>query len=102
MEVSWPGKVEGKIVTMTKVAREDLHVISGKKGKVVNEKPRLKRRISSLLSYRWFLDNHKLMARDECGVNKVGRKLSSSNSMSSLGQNSRSGTSRKSQGFYVL
>jgi hypothetical protein len=33
VNVSWPGKGEGKIVTMTKVAREDLHVITRKKGK---------------------------------------------------------------------
>ena len=102
MEVSWPRKVEGKVVTMTKVVRDDLHVIIGKKGKVVNEKPRLKRKISSLLSYRWFPDNRKPMVRDERGVNKAGTKLSSSKSMSSLGQNSSSGVSRKSRDFHVL
>src|SRR4051812_158473 len=83
VSVSWRGKVEGKIVTMTKVAREDLHVIGGKKGKVINEKPRLKRKMSSLLSYRWFPDNRKSTARDERGGNEVGTKLPSSNSMSS-------------------
>ena len=102
VNVSWPGKVEGKIVTMTKVARENLHVITRKKGKVVNEKPRLKRKMSSLLSYRWFPDNGKPMARGEHGGNKAGTKLPSSNSMSSLGQNSGSGISRKSHDFLVL
>jgi signal peptidase I len=101
VEVSWPGKVEGKIITMTKVVRGDLHVITGKKGKVVNEKPQLKRKISSLLSYRWFPDNRKLMARDGRGVNKAGTKLPS-NSVSSLGQNSSSGASRKSLDIHVL
>jgi hypothetical protein len=96
VEVSWPEKVEGKIVTMTKVVREDLHVTIGMKGKVVNERPRLKRKISSLFSYRWFPDNRKPVARDECGVNKAGTKLPSSKSMPSLGQNSSSGASRKS------
>jgi hypothetical protein len=96
VEVSWPGKVEGKIITMTKVVREDLHVITGKKGKVVNEKPRLKRKISSLLSHRWFPDSRKPMTRGERGVNKAGTKLPSSKSMPSLGQNSSSGASRKS------
>jgi hypothetical protein len=102
VNVSWPGKVEGKIVTMTKVTREDLHVITRKKGKVVNEKPQLKRKISSLLSYRWFPDNGKPMARDERGGIKAGTQLPSSNSMSSLGQNSSAGASRKSQDFLVL
>lgn len=101
MEVSWPGKVEGKIITMTKVVREDLHIITGKKGKVVNEKPQLKRKISSLLSYRWFPDNRKLMAKDRRGVNKAGTKLPL-NSVSSLGQNSSSGASRKSLDLHVL
>jgi hypothetical protein len=76
VEVSWPGKVEGKIITMTKVVREDLHVITGKKRKVVNEKLQLKHKISSLLSYRWFPDNRKLMVRDERGVNKSGYEAS--------------------------
>jgi len=102
VNVSWPGKVEGKIVTMTKVAREDLSVITRKKGKVVHEKPRLKRKISSLLSYRWFPANGKPMARDERGGIKAGTKLPSSNSMSSIGQNSSSGASRKSQDLLVL
>jgi hypothetical protein len=101
VEVSWPGKAEGKIITMTKVVREDLHVITGKKRKVVNEKPQLKRKISSLLSYRWLPDNRKLMARDERGVNKAGTKLPS-NSVSSLGRNSSSGASRKSLDIHIL
>jgi hypothetical protein len=102
VNVSWPGKVEGKIVTMTKVARENLHVITRKKGKAVNEKPRLKRKISSLLSYRWFPDNGKPLTRDERGGIKASTKLPSSNSMSSLGQNSSSGASRESQDLLVL
>jgi len=102
VNVSCPGKVEGKIVTMIKVAREGLHVITRKEGKVVNEKPRLKRKISSLLSYRWFPDNGKLMARDERGGIKTGTKLPSSNSMLSLGQHSSLGASRKSQDLLVL
>jgi hypothetical protein len=102
VNVSWPGKVEGKIVTMTKVAREDLHVITRKKGKVVSEKPRLRRKISSMLSYRWFPDNGKPMTRYERGGNKAGTKLPTSHSMSSLGQNSSSGASRQSRDFLVL
>jgi hypothetical protein len=90
------------MVTMAKVAREDLHIITLKKGKVVNENARLKPKISSLLSHRWFSNNRKQMASAEREENKASTRLSSSKSMSSLGQKSSSGTSGKSQDFVVL
>jgi hypothetical protein len=102
VKVSWPGKSDCKMVTMTKVAPEDIQFITLKKGEVVKENGQLKPKISSLLSHRWFSTHRKPMAKGERGENKAGSKLSSSNSMSSLGQNSSSGASRKSQDFVVL
>ena len=99
VKVSLPGKVECKVVRMTRVAREELRVVTLKKGKVVNENARLKPKTSSPLSHRWFSTNRKPVAREE---NKAGIKLPSSNSMLSLGQKWSSGAFRKSQDFVVL
>ena len=102
VKISWPGKSGCKMVTMTKVAAEDIHIVTLKRGKVVSDNAQLKPKISSLLNHRWFSINRKPIVKGERGENKSGRTLSSSNSMSSLGQKSGSGASRKSQDLFVL
>ena len=102
VKISWPGKGDCKTVTMTKVAAEDVHIVTLRKGKVVSDNAQLKPKISSLLNHRWFSINRKPIGRGERGENKPGRTLSSSDSMSSLGQKSSSGASRKSQDLFVL
>lgn len=86
VKVSWPGKKDCKIATMTKVASKDVHVITLKKGKVVNENARPKPKINFLLSYRWFSDNRKPITSGERGENRARSRLSYSKSMSSLRQ----------------
>lgn len=99
VKVSWPGKKDCKIATMIKVASKEVHVITLKKGRMVNENTRPKPKINSLLSHRWFSDNRKPIVSGERGKNRTRSRLSYSRSMSSLGQNSSSGASRKSQDF---
>lgn len=102
VKVTLPGRSNRKIATMTKVVPKDAHVLTLKKGRVVSQNTELKPKISSLLGHRWFSTNRNPAAKGERGENKVSRKLSSSNSMSSLGQKSSSGVSRKSQDFVGL
>jgi hypothetical protein len=101
VKVSWPGKKDCKIATMTKVASKEVHVITLKKGRMVNENTRPQAKISSLLSHRWFSDNRKPIVNGEREKNRTRSRLSYSRSMSSLGQRSSSGASRKSQDFFA-
>ena len=101
VKVSWPGKDVCKMVTMTKLATEDMHIVTLKQGKAINDNARLKPRLGSLFNNSWFSSNRKPIGKREREDNKIGTKLSSSNSMSSLGQKSSSGASRKSRDFFV-
>jgi hypothetical protein len=85
VSISRPGKSEPIIVKMTQVAQEDVHRITLKRDKVVDENAQLRPRTNSLLSHRWLSTISRGNRRDS--------KLSSSKSMSSLEQ---------SQEFVVL
>lgn len=85
VSISWPGKSEPIIVKMTQVAQEDVHGITLKRDKVVDENAQLRPRTNPLLSHRWLSTISRGKRRDS--------KLSSSKSMSSLEQ---------SQEFVVL
>jgi hypothetical protein len=103
VKVSWPGRKDCKTATLTKVASKEVHVITLKKGRVVDDNSRPKPKTNSLLSHRWFSDNNrKPMASGERGESKARFRLSYSKSMSSLGQKSGSEASRKSQDFLAL
>jgi hypothetical protein len=102
VKVTGPGKSDCKMVTMTKAARDDVQIVTLKGGQVVNGNARPKPKIRSRVSHPWFPISRKPMARGERAQNKADTRLSSPNSMSSLGQNSSSGVSRKSQDFVIL
>ena len=96
VKVSWPGKSDCKMVTMTRVGPEDIHIVRLKKGEVVNGNARLRPKISSFFNQQWLSISRKPFGKGECGEKTVGMKLSSLNSMLSLGLKSCSGASRKS------
>ena len=103
VKVSWPGRKDCKIATLTKAALKDVHVITLKKGRVVDDNTRPKPKTNSLLGHRWFSDNNrKSMAGGERGESRARSRLSSSKSMSSLGQKSGSEASQNSQDFLAL
>jgi hypothetical protein len=102
VKVTCQGKSDRKTVTMIKVAREDVQIVTLKAGEVVNKNAQPKPKIRSLVSHPWFPISRKPMARGERGQNKAGTRVSSSNSLSSLGQNSSSAASRKSQDSVFL
>ncbi len=103
VKMSWPRGNDGRTVKVTNVTREDIHLITLKKGKIVNESTGLKPKISSILTHCWFLTNKRgMLAKEDRGQDKQSARLSASNSMSSLGQKSNSVASRKGQDFVVL
>ena len=103
VKISCPGRNDCRTVKLTKVAREDIHLITLKKGRKVNEPTGLKPKISSILTHRWFSTNKRsIIGRGDPGEDNQPAKLSASNSTSTLGQKSNSPGSRKSQDSVVM
>lgn len=94
VKVSWPEEDKSRTVKMTTITREDVQLLTLKKGKLVADSIGLKPKITSLLSHRWFSTNKR---KGELKDGRGGSRLSSSNSTSSLRQRSSSARSRKSQ-----